>query len=179
MPRHTFTDDEKASYIEAELCLWEKEATLGLDGPKNRFEELQAAHQIQAGIVHGVVCLYPGRRLARRPLVALAEAVSIIGRLPPLPQAPHACPRKTTPRRVWLRGNSAVGTRPLNPPSPCKHHPHQSLGTGTKQRKPAALTPPTSSIPSLASAATAWATRAASPTGRSRNTPIASVRGTC
>ena len=56
--RHTLTDDEKASYIEAELCLMDKEATLGLNGTKNRFEELQAAHQIQADIVHGVVCFH-------------------------------------------------------------------------------------------------------------------------
>ena len=36
----------------------EKEPILGLfNNPKNRFEELQAAHQIQADIVHGVVRL--------------------------------------------------------------------------------------------------------------------------
>lgn len=37
----------------------QKEATLGLEGPKNRFEELQATHQIQAGITHEVACTSP------------------------------------------------------------------------------------------------------------------------
>lgn len=53
--RHTLTDNEKLSYIEAELCLMDKEATLGLPGAKNMFEELQATHQLQAGITHNVV----------------------------------------------------------------------------------------------------------------------------
>lgn len=33
----------------------DKEATLGLSAAKNRFEELQALHVLQAGITHGVV----------------------------------------------------------------------------------------------------------------------------
>jgi len=52
---HTLTTDEKADYIKAELCLMERPATLGMRGTRNRFEELQWIHQIQAGIVHGVV----------------------------------------------------------------------------------------------------------------------------
>ena len=54
--RHTYTDTEKKAYIDAELCLMSKEATLGLSAAKNRHEELQALHVLQAGITHGVVC---------------------------------------------------------------------------------------------------------------------------
>ncbi|SPN96518.1 uncharacterized protein DNG_00044 [Cephalotrichum gorgonifer] len=46
----TLSDEDKLSYIDAELCLMGKKATLRLNGTKNKFEELQAAHQIQAGI---------------------------------------------------------------------------------------------------------------------------------
>lgn len=56
-PRHSFTTEEKKAYIDAELCLMERPATLGLPGAKNRFEELQSIHQIQAYIVHNVVSL--------------------------------------------------------------------------------------------------------------------------
>jgi len=53
--RHTFTIEEKRAYIDAELCLIKLPATLGLPGAKNRFEELQSVHQVQAAITHGVV----------------------------------------------------------------------------------------------------------------------------
>lgn len=52
---HTFTTEEKRAYINADLCLMKLPATLGLNGTKNRFEELQAIHQVQASITHGVV----------------------------------------------------------------------------------------------------------------------------
>lgn len=55
--RHSFTAQEKRAYIDAELCLMALPATLGLRGAKNRFEELQAIHQVQAAITHGVVSL--------------------------------------------------------------------------------------------------------------------------
>ncbi|KAK5657254.1 hypothetical protein OQA88_3313 [Cercophora sp. LCS_1] len=51
---HTFSNDEKKAYIAADLCLMNKPATLGLPGAKNRYEELQAIHQIQAAITHNV-----------------------------------------------------------------------------------------------------------------------------
>ncbi|MBE3048710.1 hypothetical protein IMZ48_40670 [Candidatus Bathyarchaeota archaeon] len=57
MNRHTYTDDEKKAYIDAELCLMDKEATLGLSVAKNRFEELQAVHILHAEITHNVVRL--------------------------------------------------------------------------------------------------------------------------
>ncbi|KAL2265967.1 hypothetical protein VTJ83DRAFT_5319 [Remersonia thermophila] len=60
---HTFTDAEKRAYIDAELCLMAKPATLGLNGTKNRFEELQWTHQHQASIVHNVGAFLPYHRL--------------------------------------------------------------------------------------------------------------------
>ena len=60
---HTLTASEKRAYIDAELCLMRLPATLGLTGTKNRFEELQSAHQIQAGITHGVGAFLPFHRL--------------------------------------------------------------------------------------------------------------------
>ncbi|KAL1836325.1 hypothetical protein VTJ49DRAFT_5309 [Mycothermus thermophilus] len=60
---HTFTDEEKRAYIDAELCLMAKPATLGLKGTKNRFEELQWTHQHQSNIVHNVGAFLPYHRL--------------------------------------------------------------------------------------------------------------------
>ncbi|PKS12625.1 hypothetical protein jhhlp_000833 [Lomentospora prolificans] len=59
---HTLSNDEKRAYIDAELCLLSKEPKYGFDGAKNRFEELQAAHQIQAHIIHGVGAFLPFHR---------------------------------------------------------------------------------------------------------------------
>jgi len=53
--RHTLTNDEKLEYINAELCLMSKPATLGLPGAVTRFDELQAIHQLQAYKTHYVV----------------------------------------------------------------------------------------------------------------------------
>ena len=55
--RHTLTNAEKSAYINAELCLMKKPATLGLRGAKTRFDELQAIHQLQAYSTHFVVGL--------------------------------------------------------------------------------------------------------------------------
>ncbi|SPO07087.1 uncharacterized protein DNG_09781 [Cephalotrichum gorgonifer] len=60
---HTLSDEEKTAYIDAELCLMAKEPTLGLNATKNKFEELQSAHQSQANIVHGVGAFLPFHRL--------------------------------------------------------------------------------------------------------------------
>ncbi|KAK0752696.1 hypothetical protein B0T18DRAFT_450835 [Schizothecium vesticola] len=60
---HTLSVAEKKSYIDAELCLMKLPATLGLTGAKNRFEELQSAHQVQAAITHGVGAFLPFHRL--------------------------------------------------------------------------------------------------------------------
>ncbi|KAK3314267.1 hypothetical protein B0H66DRAFT_577922 [Apodospora peruviana] len=50
---HTFSVEEKKAYVNADLCLMKLPATLGLNGTKNRFEELQAIHQVQSSITHG------------------------------------------------------------------------------------------------------------------------------
>ncbi|GAB1316309.1 hypothetical protein MFIFM68171_06519 [Madurella fahalii] len=60
---HTFTVEEKKAYIDADLCLMSLPATLGLNGTKNRFEELQAIHQVQSSITHGVGAFLPYHRL--------------------------------------------------------------------------------------------------------------------
>ncbi|SPO07230.1 uncharacterized protein DNG_09924 [Cephalotrichum gorgonifer] len=60
---HTYTDEQKRAYIDAELCLMNKPATLGLSAAKNRFEELQAVHVLQSGITHGVGAFLPFHRL--------------------------------------------------------------------------------------------------------------------
>jgi tyrosinase len=52
---HTLSNDEKLEYINAELCLMQKPARLGLPGAKTRFDELQAIHQLQAYSTHFVV----------------------------------------------------------------------------------------------------------------------------
>jgi tyrosinase len=59
LPRHSFTSCEKRAYIDAELCLMERPATLGFPGAKNRFEELQYIHVVQAYITHNVVSRLP------------------------------------------------------------------------------------------------------------------------
>ena len=53
--RHTLSNDEKLAYIDAELCLMRKPASLGLPGSKTRFDDLQAVHQLQAYSTHFVV----------------------------------------------------------------------------------------------------------------------------
>ena len=60
---HTLSNKEKKDYIDAELCLMGKPATLGLPGTQNRFEELQAIHQIPAAISHNVGAFPPYHRL--------------------------------------------------------------------------------------------------------------------
>lgn len=53
--RHTLADEEKKAYIDAELCLMGKEATLGLRGAVTKFDELQSVHVAQAELTHSVV----------------------------------------------------------------------------------------------------------------------------
>ncbi|SPO04626.1 uncharacterized protein DNG_07311 [Cephalotrichum gorgonifer] len=60
---HTFTRKEKKAYIDADLCLMGLPATLGFPGAKNRFEELQWTHQVQASIIHSVGAFLPFHRL--------------------------------------------------------------------------------------------------------------------
>ncbi|KAH8727573.1 hypothetical protein GQ44DRAFT_725108 [Phaeosphaeriaceae sp. PMI808] len=59
---HTFSKAEKKAYIDAELCLMKKPATLGLKGTTNRHEEHQAAHQLQSYATHFVGGFLPFHR---------------------------------------------------------------------------------------------------------------------
>ncbi|KAK0732119.1 hypothetical protein B0H67DRAFT_631880 [Lasiosphaeris hirsuta] len=61
--RHTFTDEEKRSYIDAELCLMRKPANLGIRGSRTKFDEFQAAHALQTEIAHFVGQFLPFHRL--------------------------------------------------------------------------------------------------------------------
>jgi len=60
---HTLSTKEKKDYINAELCLINKPATLGLPDATNRFEELQQIHRIPASISHNVGAFLPYHRL--------------------------------------------------------------------------------------------------------------------
>ncbi|KAK3903865.1 hypothetical protein C8A05DRAFT_32396 [Staphylotrichum tortipilum] len=60
---HTLTNNEKLEYINAELCLMKKPASLGLPGAKTRFDELQAIHQLQAYATHFVGAFLPFHRM--------------------------------------------------------------------------------------------------------------------
>ncbi|KAK2737146.1 hypothetical protein FQN55_001262 [Onygenales sp. PD_40] len=60
---HTFTNDEKLAYINAELCLMELPAKTDLNGPVTRFDDLQAVHVYGAYMVHFVGAFLPFHRL--------------------------------------------------------------------------------------------------------------------
>jgi len=60
---HTFTDNEKKAYIDAELCLMNTPAELGLRATRTRFDELQSCHILQAEITHFVGAFLPFHRL--------------------------------------------------------------------------------------------------------------------
>ncbi|KAH7389990.1 hypothetical protein BKA66DRAFT_558580 [Pyrenochaeta sp. MPI-SDFR-AT-0127] len=59
---HTFSNTEKLAYINAELCLMQKPASLGLPAAKTRFDEFQAIHQLQAYATHFVGAFLPFHR---------------------------------------------------------------------------------------------------------------------
>jgi tyrosinase len=54
--------EERTAYINAELCLMKKPSSIGLPGTKTRFEEFQAAHQLQAYATHFVGSFLPFHR---------------------------------------------------------------------------------------------------------------------
>ncbi|PGH13112.1 hypothetical protein AJ79_03819 [Helicocarpus griseus UAMH5409] len=60
---HTFTNEEKLAYIEAELCLMELPAQSDLPFAQTRFDELQAAHALQAYATHYVGAFLPFHRI--------------------------------------------------------------------------------------------------------------------
>lgn len=63
MNRHTFTNDEKLAYINAELCFMKKPPLLNsLPHAASRFEEFQALHQVQSYRTHFVGSFLPFHR---------------------------------------------------------------------------------------------------------------------
>ncbi|KAF5534722.1 di-copper centre-containing protein, partial [Fusarium napiforme] len=60
---HTFSDEEKSEYINAELCIMRLPPKVGLPGARTLFDDLQANHQIQAGWTHFVGAFLPYHRL--------------------------------------------------------------------------------------------------------------------
>ncbi|RBQ89001.1 hypothetical protein VDGD_07137 [Verticillium dahliae] len=70
---HTLADEEKKAYIDAELCLMGKEATLGLRGAVTKFDELQSVHVAQAELTHSVGAFLPFHRLLMRAHEYLLE----------------------------------------------------------------------------------------------------------
>lgn len=55
MHRHKLSLLERKAYLNAEVCLMKKPATLGIRGARTKFDEFQAAHVLQAEIAHYVV----------------------------------------------------------------------------------------------------------------------------
>jgi tyrosinase len=60
------TDDEKAEYLDAELCLMGKPAVLDIEGAENRWDELMYGHIVQSNIIHDVGAFLPWHRLYMR-----------------------------------------------------------------------------------------------------------------
>ncbi|KAK0747417.1 hypothetical protein B0T21DRAFT_278271 [Apiosordaria backusii] len=60
---HTLTTSEKTAYLDAELCLMNKPATLGLRGAKTKFDELTSVHILESEIAHFVGAFLPFHRL--------------------------------------------------------------------------------------------------------------------
>lgn len=53
--RHSLTTAERHAYIDAELCLMSSPPKSGLEGAKNRWDELHWVHVVQSNVIHGVV----------------------------------------------------------------------------------------------------------------------------
>lgn len=53
--RHNLTIAERHAYIDAELCLMSSPPKTGLEGAKNRWDELHWVHVVQSNVIHGVV----------------------------------------------------------------------------------------------------------------------------
>lgn len=59
------SDDEKAAYIDAELCLMNSPPQL-FDFAKNRWDELVYGHVVQSNFIHNVGQFLPWHRLYMR-----------------------------------------------------------------------------------------------------------------
>lgn len=64
--RHKLSKKEKLAYLDAEKCLMKLPATLGLPGTRTKFDELQAAHVMQAEWTHEVGAFLPFHRYMMR-----------------------------------------------------------------------------------------------------------------
>ncbi|KAK4644981.1 hypothetical protein QC761_300971 [Podospora bellae-mahoneyi] len=60
---HKLTDTEKQTYLDAELCLMNHPATLGLRGAKTKYDELTSVHILESEISHFVGAFLPFHRL--------------------------------------------------------------------------------------------------------------------
>ena len=61
--RHTLSSAQKTEYLDAELCLmWQIPSVTGLPAARSAFDDLLAAHQVQAAVVHRNVRAPPPRR---------------------------------------------------------------------------------------------------------------------
>jgi len=60
---HTLTNDEKLSYLNAELCLMKTPAKLGLRSARTRYDELQYVHVVQVWSAHFVGAFLPFHRM--------------------------------------------------------------------------------------------------------------------
>ncbi|KAJ3455982.1 hypothetical protein MRS44_017464 [Fusarium solani] len=63
---HTLNDNEKTTYLDAELCLMSKPAKLGVEGAVNPWDELDWAHIAQANVIHNVGAFLPWHRYYMR-----------------------------------------------------------------------------------------------------------------
>lgn len=63
--RQNLSDDEKAAYIDAELCLMGSPPQL-FDWAKNRWDEVVYGHVVQSNVIHDVGAFLPWHRLYMR-----------------------------------------------------------------------------------------------------------------
>ncbi|KAF2194377.1 amino acid transporter [Zopfia rhizophila CBS 207.26] len=60
------SDEEKAEYIDAELCLMNLPPKLGYNWAKNRWDEVVYGHVVQSNVIHDVGAFLPWHRLYMR-----------------------------------------------------------------------------------------------------------------
>ena len=60
--RHTLSDEQKRSYIDAQRCVMEKPGSLGLPAAKTAYDEMAANHQILGRTIHATGTFLPYHR---------------------------------------------------------------------------------------------------------------------
>lgn len=60
--RHTLSDGQKRSYIDAQRCVMEKPGSLGLPAAKTAYDEMAANHQILGRTIHATGSFLPYHR---------------------------------------------------------------------------------------------------------------------